>query len=463
MRAQSGFVRVMVLVALFYAAMLPLVLRYLDPVTGDEPFYIMTAISMVRDRDLNEENNYANRDYDEFYPPDPLPAHWEGWPAFPRTLPPHPAISEREGLFTKHGLGLSVLIALPYELGGRSAAVLVVMLCAVLLAGQMYLLAREAGASDLVATLVTVGLAIAMPLAPYALLIFPEIPAALLIIYTIRRLSMQKNSTAQWLLTGGAIGFLPWLHQRFAVLSVVFAVVLLVRLWHRRSLAAGLALVPVAVGGFSLLGYNQWLYGQLTQNTEDHGGFSNLTGTLNGATGMFLDAQWGLLIAAPVLLLGLAALPHWWRADRRRATIALASVAPYLLVVAAYQVWWGEWCPPARYLVPVVPLLAGPFGAWLLRATRPQQVTVAVAWLAGMVLTVIGFAQPQRFYHHPDGINQLYQRAGELFRVDLANLLAAYQPYSPDDFWTRFVWAMLALLVFLGAVVWINLPRATHD
>ncbi|MEA2448000.1 MAG: hypothetical protein QOK47_1637, partial [Actinomycetota bacterium] len=69
-----------------YAAFIPQVVRALDPLTGDEPFYVMTALSITRDGDLDESNNYEQRDYDSFYPPDPLPSDWEGWAGFPRDL-----------------------------------------------------------------------------------------------------------------------------------------------------------------------------------------------------------------------------------------------------------------------------------------------------------------------------------------------------------------------------------------
>ncbi|HMS58137.1 MAG TPA: hypothetical protein PKA49_04710, partial [Tepidiformaceae bacterium] len=52
-------------------------------ITGDEPFYVMTALSLYRDHDLDELNNYRQRDYDSFSPSDPLPGDWQGWPAFP--------------------------------------------------------------------------------------------------------------------------------------------------------------------------------------------------------------------------------------------------------------------------------------------------------------------------------------------------------------------------------------------
>lgn len=455
-RRRSWLLLVMGATAIFYIAMFSTVLEHLDPITGDEPFYVMTAISIVRDRDLDEFNNYANRDYDEFYPEEPLPAAWRGWPAFPRDLPPHPAISERDGLHTKHGLGLSFLIAIPYAIAGRVGAMLVVTLAAVLLSGQMFLLARESGAQDQISAMSAIALAVTMPIAPYALLIFPEIPAALLIIYAVRRLSSSSNSTWQWLATGAAIGFLPWLHQRFAIVSAVFAAILLYRIVLSRSRSGAVALLPVALGGFSIIGYNLWLYGQFTQNTADHAGFSGLSGTLNGLGGLLLDAQWGLLVMAPLTLICIAAIPTWARANRRTATVVALTVSPYLLIVGAYQVWWGEWGPAARYLVPVVPLLAAPLATWLKHGSVAQWSIAAGAWMFGMLLTVIGFANPQRWYHHPDGINKLYSIIGDRLGFDFAGRLIPYQFYSPATPAERIALAVLAVLAVVLLSVWIN-------
>jgi hypothetical protein len=447
---------VMGVVGLFYLALTPVVLRHLDPVTGDEPFYIMTAISMIRDRSLDETANYANRDYEEFYPPDPLPLNWQGWPAFPRTLPPHPAITEREGLYTKHGLGLSAMIAIPYEYFGRIGALLFVLCCGVLLSGQMFLLARESQVPDKLAAASAVALAMTLPLAPYSLLVFPEVPAALLILYAIRRLAIARNSLTRWIAVGAAVGFLPWLHQRFAVVSIVFAILILIELWRSRSRNTLVALVPVAAGGLSIILYNVWLYGQVTQNTEDHAGFSGLAGTLNGFAGLFLDAQWGLLIAAPVLIVAIAAIPVWFHRARRLATISFAAVVPYLVVVAAYREWWGEWGPPARYLVPVVPILAAPLACWMNVANRKQQIAVATAFGSSVVLATAGYLNPQRFYHHPNGVNNLFAYLSERVGVDLGGWLVPYQFYSAAPRIERIVFALLAATLVSALGFWIS-------
>src|SRR5829696_1588862 len=59
---------VMVLTFAVLAAVTPQMIRKLDPVTGDEPFYLMTAISLIKDHDLNECNNYRQRDEAALYP-----------------------------------------------------------------------------------------------------------------------------------------------------------------------------------------------------------------------------------------------------------------------------------------------------------------------------------------------------------------------------------------------------------
>jgi hypothetical protein len=51
---------------LIYVACISRILLYSNPPTGDQPFYLMDAASIVQDRDLNLTNNYANHDFDKF-------------------------------------------------------------------------------------------------------------------------------------------------------------------------------------------------------------------------------------------------------------------------------------------------------------------------------------------------------------------------------------------------------------
>jgi hypothetical protein len=71
---------------------------------------------------------------------------------------------------------------------------------------------------------------------------------------------------------------------------------------------------------------------------------------------LLLDPQMGLIGSAPVYLMaavGLGALA----ASRPRLAFELAAVTgSYLLVVAAYEMWWGGFGGPARFLVATLPI-----------------------------------------------------------------------------------------------------------
>jgi len=452
---------IVAIVAVAYVAMTPTIFERLDPITGDEPFYVMTVFSLTRDSDLDESNNYAQRDYDEIFPSQPLPDGWRGWTRLAPTISPHLAVTDRDGQYTKHGLGLPLLIAVPYELSGRTGAVAVILLAAVALAGQIYLLARRATSSPKVAAVVALGLALVMPIVPYTHLLFPEVPAALCLVYAIRRVASSSNTHVQWLLAGLSIGMLPWLHQRFAPTAAILALLIVVRVWRERgALQPVTALIPILIGGVSLMGFNLWLYGAPVQPPENHDGFNSLSGTVNGAFGLLLDAQWGLWVVAPLMLLAVAALPWWITVDRDTVRVAAFALVPYLLLLAFYSAWWGSWGPPARYLVPVVPFAAGPLAAWLSRASFWGWAVAVTVWMTGATLTVVGLNDPQRFYHQPDGRNNIAAAIDTAIGTDIAGWLIAFQTQGPSPLDERLRAGSLAIvLLVIAALLIFAVPR----
>lgn len=441
-----------------YSAFIPNIERALSPLTGDEPFYVMTAISLMADRDLDERNNYAQGDYRSFYPPVPLPSDWAGWPAFPLELPPHAAKSVRPGLYSKHGLGVAVLIAAPYRLGGRLAVIHFLNLVGALVLANMVLLARRYGLGWLAALALAATLAFANPLMSYAYLIFPEIFAALAILYAYRRSRETRNTVAQWLGVGLALALLPWLHARFIPAIIGLVVILRLPWLAERSWRSRLAgLLPPALSAVALLAYWLAIYGKPFPSTEDHAGFNYPLGIVNAAFGLVLDEQWGLLIHAPIYLLtaaGFGALWRWRRADAR----ALGGVAlPYLALVAFYLVWWGEWGPAARYLAPVAPLAIAPLACWVASVRRPVALVVtALLALPGFVIMGGFLAAPQLMYNQPDGHNALFTAWAAQYDRVWPKLFPSFQLYAPSPIGTRLLWSLLltllALLLFLASM-----------
>ena len=422
------------------AAMVPGMISRLDPLTGDEPFYLMTAISLLQDGDLNECNNYREIDEAQLYPAfyagtssqarkfPILPGDWQGWPRAPYPLPPHPAklypatrecvstnptvLLPTDGsgseLYSKHGLGLTLLVLPAFALLGRVGVMLFLVALASLLAVNVYLLAREGTGRRLPAVLTWVAFALAAPFFAYSFLIFPELPAGLMVLYAFRRIRLWNNNPWQNLGIGACLAFLPWLHYRFLPIVLGLFIFFIYQDFKKRTgkrlLSYGLVLGQLAISAVLLMLYFYQRYGQIFPNSSDHAGINDIAGTLRGIFGLMLDEQWGLLIYAPIFVLSavglvLMATKRAWRKDLLWTGIL---IAPYYLLIANYAQWWGEWGPPARYLVSVLPLLALPFSLSIGWIRAPAyKVIYGLLMAAGLVVTFAFAYQPQWMYSQP--------------------------------------------------------------
>ncbi|MFN8535787.1 MAG: hypothetical protein U0556_19795 [Dehalococcoidia bacterium] len=457
---QRAFASVLVFLAVtaLYWAILPHRIDALRPLpppvpapTGDEPYYLEMALSLLRYGSL--ELTRA-RSVDEIF-----------FEFYPEPLLGHEAVSPR-GHVSKHYPGLSVAIAPFYLVGdrvaggaygaGRFAVALFLGAIGGLVAANAFLLARETGAPTRWSVIVALLLALSSPLLSYSFLIFPELPAALLVIWLFRR-GRLPNGAFRTLLAGAALGLLPWLHPRLLVLSASLA------LWwwigaHRRGrdlLLLAATIVPLALG-FVL--YNLWAFGSPLPNTGDHAGFGGPEQIVTGAAGLLLDQQWGLLIYAPLYLLVAAGLVPL-AARQRLALAGLLLVAlPYYLVIAAYLQWWGEWGPPARYLTPIVPLAAMPLAA-ARPANWPQKVAVTLLALPSLVVGVLFVFWPSAMYNHPTGEGQLWLTLAALGAPNLVPFLPSFVVPSAGAILPT-LWIVLAGIV--AALLALGAPDVTR-
>src|SRR6185503_7444554 len=90
-------------------------------------------------------------------------------------------------IYSLHALGLSLLILPAYALGGYPAASLFMAGLAALLAREVRELARAWTGQDALAEGIGWVTALSPPLIHYAGLVFTEVPAALIVAWTLRR------------------------------------------------------------------------------------------------------------------------------------------------------------------------------------------------------------------------------------------------------------------------------------
>jgi hypothetical protein len=306
-------------------------------VSGDEPHYLLMAQSLWREGDLDLRDNLAREDWRE-YTPGPIVPHYGAPRADGR---PYPA----------HSPGLPLLLAPLYALGGRGLCVAVLTLAAAALGLEMWKAARRLTADD-EAALLAWAMALVPPVAFYSFEIYSEVPAALALAVALR-LALSRSGVTAAVTSALLASALPWLHLKMIPAAAAVAVA---ALWHLRGQARAAFLATAAAMAAGFLVYYHAIFGVASPLAIYGGVPRDASGSpLRALAGLLLDRSFGLLPFAPVFLIALAGLGRLWRL---RAWEPLIVGAAVIAPVLPWRMWWGGQCPPARFLVPLVPLLA---------------------------------------------------------------------------------------------------------
>lgn len=327
--AAAGF---FLLVGLWYTSRLR--------VSGDEPHYLVMARSLWREGDLDLRDNYAREDWKEDTP-GPVEPHYGA-----------PRRDERP--FPAHSPGLPLLLAPVDALGGRRACVIVLALLAAWLIVEVRALALRA-TGDSSAAILAAAAAAGPPVAAYAFHVYTEVPSALAIALALRLLAPEAG-LRDAVFGALAAAALPWLHVKMIPAAGALGLVGLLRM-RSRARVAFLVTALVMAGAF--MAYYAAIFGAASPLAIYGGLPQDASGSPGRATfGLLLDGSSGLLPHAPVFLIALAGLVTIARRLSRSSWPYLLVGAAVLLPVLPWRMWWGGQCPPARFLVPLVPLLA---------------------------------------------------------------------------------------------------------
>jgi hypothetical protein len=372
---------VWVLFLLPAAVMCVVGVRYVRSVeaSGDEIDYLLMAQSLWREHDLDLRDNFARRDFLEYVPG-------------VRRMPGGARRADGRS-YPTHSPGLPFLIAPVYALGGRVGAVVFLAAVAAALGLLVRALARRAGAGD-DAALLAWAAAVGPPVFFYTCFLYTEVVCAFLIALALLLL-LSAPSVGSAVLAALCLSALPWLHVKMALVSLALGGFALARLRSRPRRAFFLTALAMAA---AYLGYDWSVFGQLSPLARYGSRVPTpMAGMTPGRTlvGVFLDAGFGLLVYAPVFVLGLAGLPRLLGRGRDRWAWGLATVG-VLVPVLAWKNWWG-FSPPARFLVPLVPVLAV---AAAVRISEGPRIGIA-RWrgpllLAGLALALLMSAQPRQ-------------------------------------------------------------------
>ena len=324
---------------------------------GDEPHYLATTQSILKDFDLRVANNYADGDYLDY---------------FPGRLEPHFLKRSTSGeIYSIHAPGVSIVVLPAFAVAGYAGAVITMILIGALTAAITWLLAWRVSGSVAGAW---AGVAAVFATTPYffhTFTIYPEIiGSASVAIGTWLLIDLadgREVATRRLVATGAALALLPWLHSRFSVIAAALGVTIILRL---RSLPS--PLVPIArflsvpaIAGASWFAFFWMIWGSPSP-VSPYGADTSTSSAyiLRGLIGLLVDQQFGLLTTAPIYVIGFAGLVHLARARPRVAVELSLVVMPYAIAVASYAMWWAGSAAPARFLIAILPLAALPIAVF---------------------------------------------------------------------------------------------------
>jgi len=322
-------------------------------VTADEPQYLLTAISLGEDFDLNIADEIDDGRFRDFHEVN---------------LNPQTVALDDKGLkISPHDPLLPLILALPMRLGGwELAKASLALIAGVTAAATMWLAVRRFGVGVSTATWVVIAMFCAPPLTSYGSQVYPAMPAALCVVLGVAGVTGARSTTWSWVAIAMVV-CLPWLGIKYVPLAVVVTAVWAWRNRHSSRVTTALQVLFLLLAGVAYLAVHRRIYGSWTvYATGDHfvdsewtvvGRSPDYAGRTRRLLGLLVDKRFGIAAWAPVYL----ALPLVLaKTVRRRAqgwqvmvTLCAVCWATATWIALTMHGWW--W--PGRQVVPILPLV----------------------------------------------------------------------------------------------------------
>ena len=459
---------------LVYAACAFLIVREGVTFTGDEPYYLLNSHSLVYDRDVNLYNNYNHRDYFHFYSQKENP-HLR---LFPYTREGKKGIGY---LYPINLPGVSVLMVPFYALsqaveeGFWRTFILKgsLIIWAVLLGLQVYLLARDLWKREGLAIGLWAVYGFSAPVLFYAIHLYPEIPIALFSVYVFRMARSGRGLRPRRLVFMGLLlGTFFWFGLKYNLVFWPLLAVAVYHLWRSQPRRGDILwLAAPALLGAGVFYFAVWsIYGTLSPFAVYEGSISAAQSKAIAQSFLdlphiarvetfldyFLDQRDGLLLYAPFYLFAALGLVEMLRKARKDLVALLLIGGPFVLNYAFFTHRQGT-CPQARVLTPISWIGALAVGYFLARRGRDIfRWLFGLAAAAGFGIAGLLVAFPS-FLYQPT-THEYTRRAGDLFlhlsniRLFLPRLLPSFIRGDNGGYLPDIIWPVLVVL-FIGAFV----------
>ncbi len=324
-------------------------------VNVDEPFYLLTTVSLLEDGDLDLINDYELRRYEAFFD-------------YPGDLWSQSVPNRRGQLLSPHNVGLSALIMPAYALGGVDGVKRFLAVLGGLTVGLAALLAYRATGFFAPSLAAAAVLGISAPFFVFATQIYPEMPAALLTAGCAWLLLAERPGWRIAIVLLLGISGIMWLGSKYGLICAALGLIGLMRLNMKGRLTLVVLTVAagVAYGWFHLANY-----GGLTPYSVNviYAGHSapevlgmhlEIPGRAYRLVGLWVDREFGVWRWAPALVLVLPGIPRLLRRTGTAWWLLVLVFGGALCTAAFFSLTMRGWWFPGRMLIVGLPLLAIP-------------------------------------------------------------------------------------------------------
>ena len=427
--------------------------------SGDEPHYLLLTKSIIYDGDLDVKNQFMEKQWQEFY-------------RMKVNLVPH-AHSVRGGWYSIHLPALSILVSPFYLLSKPFPTEIkkIIIRLGFSLYGLLFLLLlyhflrREFGEEiSLKATLIT---AITVPAFPFFFHIYPEVPAALLTLFSLYTILYLKNKYFLGVI-GLLSGFFPWFGVKYFI--YLFALLIIAIFILKKD--SPIFIMPQVLSTIPFFAYLKIHYGTFSTLPVYFGILSPekkaelikaiiykipMELRIGSFLDYFLDQRDGLLPYAPVAIFALAALIKYWK--KKPAIIGLLFFLPFVFSYG-WQTQRGGYSPPARPLASLVWVLAIGYAIFIKEA-RNKNLRFAFWSMVSLSVLLSILLSSNPFAYYGPTTHDVANRVGLLFHklstplIYLPNYLPSFlkhpsapiTKWAPNYFWTLFLVLVLTYMI----------------
>lgn len=454
------------------------------PLTGDEPHYLLITTSLLQDQDTDLANNFQNQDYLIFYPGKLTPHTYPG--------------RRKDSAYSRHGPGLPLLLlptfalaqkigpAFPGEKPSRKIIIWFsrwpITLFSALLVSLFFLVIVNIFKQKTRPYFLAFFFGLSPPLIFYSHLIYPEIPAALILLVCFWIWTSGKRTPfLLWKIFIGSLGlaFLPWLGVKYIPLSITGIIILGVYSLNafreqmiKRSPALAGFFIPLVVSAALLVLHTWKLYASFSpvsfyrgtspgEHISQFFHFSLLE-FLRCGIGYFFDQRAGLLPYNFIFFLTLAGILILIRTNSKIFLPLLALLASYW-GFTSLGYYWGGYCPPGRTLLPLIWI------GWLLVTavvvhhrplTRLQKAVFLSLLILTLLVTGVTLTHPQLLYHlnlsfpfNSEGLVSRVLQALSNHFIDFTQIVPHLSNSSLFNPWVLVTW-----MIILGAITIVFRP-----